>query len=112
MTRRSIVSRWTFLGACAAAGGLLLLHAAVTRRAYDRSISTIETVTGNTMPTLLHVAEIRRAVRSVYAEAALEVPAREELVRGSVARWPVIDSHLASYKALPTVEGEATIRHD
>lgn len=111
-SRRQAVTHGVLIAAIVGSASLVLVHELVTRRAYEGSLTTIQTVTGNSMPTLLHVAEIRRAVRSVYEEAALDVPDHEELARGSVARWPVIETHLAAYQALPALDEESSMRDD
>lgn len=100
--------RWVLAGALTLCLGLVFLHEAVTRRAYENSVRTISEVTNNATPSLVQLTELRRTVREVTAELAAQD--EHEVAWRLRARWPVIDAHLNAFLDLPGFPGEEPTR--
>lgn len=103
------LGRWILVGALLLCATLVVAHEAVSRIAYERSIRGIATVTDNTTPSMLHLGQLRRAVRESALDVAVDAE-DSDLRRRLQARWPVIESHLQAYLALPALPGETASR--
>lgn len=114
MTNRRVdlFGRWVVLAALLAGGAALFAHEVITRRAYDASLLAMTTVTDDTLPTIVHLSELRRVVRDLDIELALADDLQPtELLRAQVEQWwPVIDEHLQAYLALPASSQERPMR--
>ncbi|MCO5167358.1 MAG: ATP-binding protein [Planctomycetes bacterium] len=111
--RQDLFGRWAVLGGAVGAVALLVGHEVVTRRAYGASVGALTTVTANTLPTVLHLSELRRVVRDLELEAALRRDrgsATDQLEAQLERLWPVVEAHLDAYLALPAVPEEAPLR--
>lgn len=110
--RQDLFGRWAVLAGALGSLALLVGHEVVTRRAYGASIAALTTVTANTLPTVLHLSELRRVVRDLELEAALgrERGAPDRMEAQLERLWPVVEAHLSAYLALPAVQEEAPLR--
>jgi signal transduction histidine kinase len=114
MRRRDSYGRWAILAGLGLALALLFVHELIARRLYDASLHSLSTITTDTVPTVLHLSELRRSVEVIYRDVVLAGPEfldqRDDLKRRLGYPWPTIDAQLAAYLALPYLVDEGPLR--
>lgn len=108
---RLLLGRWLLFVTPLATLCLILAREGITWRIYGQGVGEVATATAEATPLLLHLGEIRRAVRDgLLQQLDADLDADERQTRFE-HRWSIIDAHLEAHGALPGSAAQpATLR--